>query len=635
MCGLAAVVGLSGATVPDELCRRLDAALAHRGPDGSGRATYRRDGTPCPAGAAEIALVHRRLAIIDLDPRSDQPMRSADGRFELIHNGEIYNYLELRRELEALGHVFRTTSDTEVLIAAYAQWGTACLPRFIGMFAFVLLDAQRRELVLGRDPFGIKPLYWTLGAQHLAIASEIGPLLGVPGVARRLDAERCYAFLARGQTDAGASTMFADIRSLPAGTWAKIGLDEIAAPVPQSYWSPTIRPRSQPLQVSVDEIRDRFLKSIELHLRSDVPVGIALSGGIDSSAILLATRAIGGDAATIRTFSFAATGSEVDESRYMTAAATAARSDHHIVRIDPDDIVRDIDRLIEVQGEPFGSLSIYAHYRVMELAAQNGIKVMLDGQGADELFAGYRPYMARQLSGLLAKGRIADAVALSRQIVRFPDTGLKLLAQAAEPMVPTWLHAPSRRVLDRAMAPAWLRQDWFAARGVSLAPQHLAWGADILHRALAQGLTTTVLPALLRYEDRNSMAFSIETRVPFLTPGLADAAYALPAEHLIDEHATSKTVLRAALRGLVPDEILDRRDKIGFATPDSLWAPSLQEWLSDTLTSERARAIPWLDPDRALTALRTRMARGGGFGFDLWRTVNIIRWMEAFDVNVV
>jgi asparagine synthase (glutamine-hydrolysing) len=147
-------------------------------------------------------------------------------------------------------------------------------------------------------------------------------------------------------------------------------------------------------------------------------------------------------------------------------------------------------------------------------------------------------------------------------------------------------------------------------------------------------LTTTVLPALLRYEDRNSMAFSIETRVPFLTPGLADAAYALPAEHLIDEHATSKTVLRAALRGLVPDEILDRRDKIGFATPDSLWAPSLQGWLTDTLTSERARAIPWFDPDRALTALRARMARGGGFGFDLWRTVNIIRWMEAFDVDV-
>ena len=635
MCGLAAVVTLPGAKVAPSLLQRFDQLLAHRGPDGSGLATYLRDGTPAIAESADVALVHRRLAIIDLDRRADQPMTSADGRYVLVFNGEIYNYVELRAELAALGHGFRTTSDTEVLIAAFAQWGGAALDRLVGMFAFILLDRTRRELFVARDPFGIKPLFWAIGRQCVALASEIPPLLDVPGVGRNIDLAQTSLFLAAGHTDAGQGTMFAGIRSLPAGTWATLSLDAPAAPAPVRYWRPRIAPDKQPLSAAARDLRDLFLGSIRLHLRSDVPVGIALSGGVDSSAIVAAARAVGGKALAIHTFSFAAEGSDVDETPFIDLAARAARAESTRVSIRPEEIVADIDDLVVSQGEPFGSLSIYAQHRVMQLAAKSGIKVMLDGQGADELFAGYRPYLARRLSELIARLRWGAAVRLVRSMLHLPGVKAGLIAQAVEPAVPAPLRATARMLAGRPLLAPWIDGQWFARRGMLQTGAPLRWRANFLHEALAQSLTETVLPALLRYEDRNSMAFSIESRVPFLTTQLADFAYAQAPEHLVDPSATSKAVLRAAMRGLVPDAILDRRDKIGFATPDRLWAHALRPWFRRVLGSDTARSLPWLKAGAALEALDHRISRFDAFGFDLWRTVNVIRWIEKFDVSYV
>jgi asparagine synthase (glutamine-hydrolysing) len=632
MCGLAAVVALPGARVAPTLLRTFDRLLAHRGPDGSGLATFTREAVPAEPDAAEVALVFRRLAIIDLDPRANQPMASADGRHVLVFNGEIYNYVELREELVRLGHAFRTTSDSEVLIAAFAQWGPAALSRFVGMFAFVLLDRQKRELFLARDPFGIKPLFWAIGADCIALASEIPPLLELPGVSRAADLARASLFLAVGQTDAGERTLFSAVRSLPAGTFATIPLDRPAAPSPLAYWQPRIAPDPQPRPAAADELRELFLDSIRLHLRSDVPLGIALSGGVDSSSILAGARAVGGRDLVIRTFSFVAEGSDVDETRFIALAAASAGAQRRSVRIAPDEIVADIDDLVVSQGEPFGSLSIYAQHRVMRLAAESGIKVMLDGQGADELFAGYRPYLARRLSELMARFQWGAAVRLVRAMRALPGMTAGLLAQAFEPAVPTRLRAIARALVGRAELPPWIDGRWFSERGLLRVGAPPRWGRDLLHEALVQSLTETVLPALLRYEDRNAMRFSIESRVPFLTPRLAQFAYAQPAESLVDARATQKAVLRAAMRGLVPDAILDRRDKIGFATPDRLWAQALRPWFARVLGSETARALPWLRPAVALQTLERRIARADPFGFDLWRTVNVIRWVEQFDV---
>ena len=631
MCGIAAILAKPGHVVSDSLVRKFDQKLAHRGPDASGTGLFARDGSSRDPGQAEIALIHRRLSIIDLDARSNQPMRSADGRFVVVYNGEIYNYVELREQLGQIGYVFRTTSDTEVLLAAYLAWGERALSRFTGMFAFILLDRERCELFMARDQFGIKPLFWAIGQDAIAVASEIGPLLDIPGVSRRADVERVRAYLSVGQTDAGEGTMFADVRSLPAATFARISLVRPAAPVPVSYWQPRIAPRQRPFAESADELRGAFLESVRLHLRSDVPLGIALSGGIDSSAIVAAVRSVSGPAQEIHAFSFIAAGSDVDESPYIEVAANAAHAVRHDVRIGYDDIIGDIDRLIAIQGEPFGSLSIYAQQRVMQLAAANGIKVMLDGQGADELFAGYRPYLARRLTELLRSMQPQQTLSFAKAMFGLPQSGLRLVAQALEPMIPRVFLSTARKMVGRPLLPSWV--DGRALQGHGALDVDLPQTPLSLHDALVQSLTTSVLPALLRYEDRNSMAVSIESRVPFLTTTLADLAYSFPSAHLVDGQATSKSVLRAALRGLVPDVILDRRDKIGFATPDRRWARELQPWFLKVLRSDAARANPWLDADRALSVLDTRAARGESFGFDLWRTVNLVRWIEVFDVD--
>ena len=633
MCGIAAIIALGDNRVPPALCRSFDVALAHRGPDASGLATYRRDGSPAPTDAAELALLHRRLSIIDLDPRANQPMTSADGRYVLIFNGEIYNYVELREALARDGHVFRTSSDSEVLIAAYANWGEKALARFTGMYAFVMLDRQRRELFLARDPFGIKPLFWARGSRHLAMASEIGPLLDVPGVGRSIDQARTCLFLSVGQTDEGERTMFANVRSLPAGSFARVALDAPAV-APVAFWRPTIAVRDRSPKAAAVEVREALVRSVELHLRSDVPTGISLSGGIDSSAIIACARAVGGPAVDLRTFSFTATGSEVDETPFIEMATQAAGAEQHMVRIEPAEIVADNDRLIAVQGEPFGSLSMYAQHRVMGLARDNGLKVILDGQGADELFAGYRPYLARRLTELLASFRLPEAIRFMHAMGKLPGAGARLVAQAFEPAVSPQLRGLARRVVGRPLLPPWIDGPWFVGKNAFATGRGLQASPHLFHDALAQSLTETVLPALLRYGDRNSMAFSIESRVPFLTPTLADLAYSLPADRLVSGNAVSKAVLRDAMRGLVPDAILDRGDKIAFSTPDRMWGQALRPFFVRTLTSDVSRALPWLNAQAALQALDRRMAKSAAFGFDLWRTVNVVRWIERFDVAV-
>jgi asparagine synthase (glutamine-hydrolysing) len=276
---------------------------------------------------------------------------------------------------------------------------------------------------------------------------------------------------------------------------------------------------------------------------------------------------------------------------------------------------------------------MYAQYRVMGLARDNGIKVILDGQGADELFAGYRPYLARRLSELLASFRLADAIRFVRAMMRLPGAGTRLIAQAFEPAVTPELRGIARRLVGRPLLPPFIDGEWFARKNAFATGRGLRASRHFFHDALVQSLTETVLPALLRYGDRNSMAFSIESRVPFLAPQLADLAYSLPAERLVSGEAVSKAVLRDAMRGLVPDAILDRRDKIAFSTPDRMWAEALRPFFKRTLTSDAARALPWLRADAALAAFERRAAQRAGFGFDLWRTVNVIRWIERFDAN--
>jgi len=645
MCGIAGWLRSgAGAGAERDALRRASALLAHRGPDDLGFLGWRPGAAPRAgrepdvAGGAALALVHRRLSILDLSEAGWQPFISADGRHALVFNGEIYNYVELREELEKEGARFRSRSDTEVLLAALARWGAAALPRLVGMFAFAWLDTEARRLVLARDPFGIKPLFWARSAGTFAFASEIPALLALQPLAPRANPRRLYDYVRFGITDHGGETMLEGVRQVPAAHALTLDLDVAdagAAPALARYVD--LEP-GEPLDLGFEEaaagLRQRFLESVRLHLRSDVPIGTALSGGIDSSSLVATMRRLEGPRLELHAFSYVADDPALSEERWVDLAGAAAGAIVHKVKPGPEELVADLDDLLAAQDEPFGSTSIYAQYRVFRLARDAGIRVMLDGQGADELFAGYDPFVAARVATLLRRGRLGEAWRLARAVQARRGLALPpLLARAFGLLLPRALEGPARRLVGQELAPAWLDEGWFAARGVEGAALGRRRGRDLLRARLADSLLETSLPMLLRYEDRNSMRFSIESRVPFLTVELARFALALPEAHVIDAQGTSKAVLRAAMRGIVPDAILDRRDKIGFATPERRWLGTLRPWVERVLASEAAARVPVLRLGAVRAEWTEILAGRRPFDFRVWRWINLVRWSERLGVD--
>lgn len=640
MCAIAGCVGSRAASVPAEWLAGMAASLRHRGPDDHGFLQWDGENPPtCGRGLArggtQVGLVHQRLSILDLSDAGWQPMMSRDGRFAIVFNGEIYNYVELREKLESAGHEFRSTGDTEVLLAAFTEWGEEAITQLVGMFAFAILDTSTRTLTLARDPFGIKPLYYTTWPGGFAFASEIKALLELPIVRRGAAPGTLHEYLRFGRFGGADGTFFDQIRQLPAGHSVSLSLDTLPDVNPRQYWAPPSRRGSD---LTFDEARERlrelFLESIALHLRSDVPVGVALSGGIDSSAIVSAVRAVGGPDVDIRAFSFIAAGTSLSEERWVDLQTQASGTVTKKICPPPADLARDVDVLIRAQDEPFGSTSIYAQYRVFSLAADAGVKVMLDGQGADELLGGYQFYLWARVASLLREGNHTAALGLARAARTLPGapTPSTALARGAWGALPPSARTTARRSIGRwSGGDRWLHREWFQARGLGAAD----YPSDrTLSDTLIRDLTRDALPGLLRYEDRNSMAFSIESRVPFLTPQIADLVFRLPESYLISRDGTSKCVFRAAMRGLVPDAILDRRDKIGFGTPEREWLHVLRTWVDDVLASADQRAIGCLD----LAAVRHEWARvvegRSAFGWHVWRWINLIRWVQLYDIDL-
>jgi len=639
MCGILGLIS----TQPDaELAVRavrLGQFIAHRGPDDHAWLAWGsagiRSGKEVPNAAAEqVVLVHRRLSILDLSEAGRQPMSDPSGRWHIIFNGEIYNYLELRRDLESAGPVFRTKTDTEVLLHALIRWGPAALPRLVGMFAFALLDTHERRLLLARDFFGIKPLLYARSSTGFAFASEIPPLLEVPGVSRQVHPQRLFDYLRFGTTDHGDATLFRDIRQLPPGHCLELREDRAWKGEPTPYWK---LDRSQPLDLSFDEAatktRELFLDNIRLHLRSDVPVGAALSGGIDSSAIVACMRQVE-PSLELHAFSYVAEQAELSEERWIDLAAERSGAILHKVRPAAEDLVADLDRLIRVQGEPFGSTSIYAQHRVFRAAREQKIPVMLDGQGADEMLGGYRFYNVTRLASLLRRGKLIEATGFLRNAGGLSGAGgrMRFAAQAIARILPGPLRSVGMSLVGRELMPNWLSAEWFRQRGVVEGKVGSRTPRSLLEH-LEQSLFETNLPMLLRYEDRNSMAYSIESRVPFLTPDLATFLLRLPESYLIARNGTSKHVFREAMRGLVPDAILDRRDKIGFVTPEQQWLRQLQPWVEATLRSDSAHSIAALDPAALQREWAEVLAGKRHFDSRVWRWINLIRWAEAFRVQ--
>jgi len=637
MCGIAGLLLQKPRSVDRELVARISQRLRHRGPDdcgyltlGKGPARASREYTPDPTTTA--LLVHQRLSIIDLSRGGWQPMKSPDGRYYIAYNGEIYNYIELKRELESSGAVFHTTSDTEVVIAALARWGTGALSRFKGMFAIAFLDTRDRKLLLARDPFGIKPLYFTNWQDGFAFASEIKPLLDLPGVGRQIDPGRAFDYLRFGLTDHGDGSLLASIRQVPPAHFMEVPLDASSTPRPTAYWKPGLaEPNHDSIKANATRLRRMFLESVSLHLRSDVPLGCALSGGIDSSAIVGAIRHLS-PSAEIHAFNYVADDERLSEAKWASIVATASGATLHQTSPLSGNLVEELESLIDSQEEPFGSISIFAQHRVFRLARENGIKVMLDGQGADELLGGYLPYLSARAATLARSGRLAKLAGFIRAASRTTGTPVfSILARTANYLLPPDMQEPFRKILGRQLTPSWLNMNWFRDRGVSPADQDYTPDRDVLHSSLLRTLTETSLPHLLRYEDRNSMAHSIESRVPFLLPEISDFALSLPEDQLISSTGTTKSVFRTAMRGIVPDPVLDRSDKIGFAVPDRKWLIELDPWVKNILKGGIQLNLPFINHAEMNKEWDAIAAGKRRFDLNSWRWVNFLEWARRFD----
>jgi asparagine synthase (glutamine-hydrolysing) len=621
MCGILGVWMADAVAGLEERVRHATTRMEHRGPDHQGFTTFRWDG-----GA--LAFGQTRLSIIDLTDAGHQPMRSRDGRYTVVYNGEVCNYRELRAELAELGHTFASDSDTEVLLAAWAQWGEAALPRLVGMFAFAMYDAATHSLTLARDAFGIKPLFYAVGTGWLAFASEPGPLRELLPQRPRLNLQRAYDYLVFGRYDDGADTFVEGVLHLLPGHVTRFTLDGGAAGEPRRWWWPSPAERADhSFADAADRIRSMFLDSVRLHLRSDVRLGAALSGGIDSSAIVCAMRAVEPDL-PIHTFSFVAPGAPTDEGRWADVVAAQVGATAHKVRVAPEELAADLDDLIAAQSEPFGSTSIYAQYRVFRLAREEGVTVMLEGQGADELFAGYHGYPGPRMRGMVERGQFGSVLRFARAWSAWPGRSPALAAMAlGMELAPRPVHALAYRVAGRSRPP-WLNAGPLLEAGVRLERGGTVPPRELRGRRLAETLRFQLsadgLPALLRHGDRNSMRWSVESRVPFLTTALAEYVLALPEEYLVSRAGETKHVLRAAFRGLVPDPILDRRDKVGFDTPEQAWLGAIAGQVRDWLRTDLG--LPFFNHQRVVTEFEAMLAGHRPFGWQAWRWINFSRW---------
>jgi asparagine synthase (glutamine-hydrolysing) len=601
MCGIGGIVG-GGAADPSVLTR-IASAMVHRGPDSGG---VWQDST--------AALVSRRLAILDRTDRSDQPLHL--GPWHLVFNGEIYNYVELRDELRELGHRFQSDGDGEVLLHAWDEWETGALDRVDGMFALAVWHDERRELVCGRDPFGEKPLFWALQGDRLTFASEVRALLkGRPDLgAPRSDALGPYVGL--GTMPPVDESFFAGIHQLPAAHLLRFVAGSASV---TRYWSPHRVEVPAIYGDAVERLRELLTDSIRLRLRSDVPVGTSLSGGVDSSAVVLLSGHIAGDhrrhAFTARFPGFAR-----DEWPFADAVARAAGVlEHHAVEPTGAGLLAEVDRLVSFQEEPFGSTSIYAQWCVMRAAHEAGVTVLLDGQGADELFGGYA-----MVNGWAVRSRGARGIVKGLSSGRDRSATLRTLASGRVPA------AVQRWDIRRRVTP------YAAAEAVAASANCLVSAAEAsdgltspLARELLRQSFHTSLPQLLRYADRDSMAHSREVRLPYLDRRIAEFAYSLPPEFLY-RNGVTKSVLRDTVRELAPAEVLARRDKVGFETPQD-------RWLNEPAWIRRVEEV-LLDPvawTRGLcaTGVIAEDVRAGRWrdGAGIWRALNVELWLRTFE----
>lgn len=603
--------GINGFNWIDDIkIKNMNDAIRHRGPDDEGIFVDKN-----------ISLGHVRLSIIDLSKAGHQPMSNEDDTIWITYNGEIYNFNEIRCELIQKGHIFLSETDTEVIIHAYEEYGFNCINKFNGMWAFCIYDKNENILFLSRDRFGIKPLYYWFDGEEFIFSSEIKGILAhninmIPSKAAIFD------FLYYNLYDHTEETFFENIKKLMPSNNLIFDLSKNSIRL-QKYYD--IEKERKSGKCDTQTIKELFQDSVKKTLVSDVPVGSCLSGGIDSSSIVLTMNIVKPEI-KIKTFSLTFPGKKDDESMYQNEINSIVDADNYSTSPEPRELINDIYDLVYTQEEPFSGTSVYGQYKVMKLARQNNMKVLLDGQGADEILAGYHDFFAFYYLELLKDRKI---IKLIKEIRDYYSKSKSML-----PVTYLFLR----------LIPDFLKRILYVHKKVPYLSQHFVemydcriderWHISTLEEALIKSISIYSLPHLLRYEDKNSMRFSIESRVPFLDCRLVEYILSTPANCKIHNGIT-KYGFREAMKNILPDIIRCRYDKIGFSTPEDDWLNDVgvKEFILEIINSETFKNREywdWLKVKEMYMKMLNNKHSKLFVGTDIWRCISVELWERVF-----
>ena len=617
MCGLVGIVEFGDGSAARETTARMLSVLHHRGPDDSG--IYQ---------SGSVGFGFRRLSILDLSPAGHQPMSTPDGMVTVVFNGEIYNFVELRRDLKALGYQFSSSGDTEVLLYAYCEWGKECLAKLNGMWAFLIHDRRTGKIFGARDRFGIKPLYRHRSDDRVLFASEIKSILASGLCPRDINWPVAASYLTDERLDDTDETFITGVERIPAGTAFELEIGDGTCKhwrywnVEDAQWDS----RGDPIEAFASLFED----AVRLHMRSDVPVAVHLSGGLDSTSILCSSARIrreNGAAGPLLAFSFMPP--EFDESEYIRASIEHTGTRLVPLETSASALWKDLDDVLRFQDEPVHSITALIGYQLMRVTAEHGIKVVLNGQGADETLAGYPNYFMNYWHELLSQARFRTAWQEMTAFAAGHDQSLKtlLLRQLAQLTLTTLSRVPGYRLARSIARPLLARErGWYSEsiRAQAIPRSEVKkWGLDA---TLARSQERSPLPLYLRIEDRNSMAHSIEVRLPFLDFRLVSLAHSLASSWKL-RGPYNKYMLREASRGRIPEVVRSRLDKMGFPAPTRTWlAGPLYDCAVHVLDSRAARESGIYHVDKILSDLARHRRGAVDLGAKLFDVVQFEVW---------
>lgn len=670
MCGIAGYISRNLVPITNTTIKRMTDIISHRGPDDEGfffltknRSILTAGGHDTPIGVWQmntnyrpdsdvnklaesgsvLAIGHRRLSILDLSPAGHQPMSSNNGRYWIVYNGEIYNYLLLRKELEAAGHVFNTNTDTEVILAAYSFWGENCLNKLVGMWAFAIYDKVSNEIFLSRDRYGIKPLYYYFSATgDFYFSSEIKQFTQVEDWQSNVNPDRVYDQLIYSFIDHTDETMFRGVFHLPAGAFYKHSIDNISpnssGRISTEKWYNVIRtPFSGSFEEASIVFRELFNQSVKEHLNADVPIGTALSGGLDSSSIVCEINRQFKKSGIVdrqRTFSSCAYDERFSERKWMDIVVNHTGVESNFMYPTIEDVIEQTEKILWHQDEPYQSQSTFLAYNVFKHANSKGIKVLMNGQGADEYLGGYGQFTVARYSTMLKRLQLWSIL---NDFLNSNSRNKSIRASVFFGMLLHLFPTNFKRRLSRINSSSDVIKNIVDGKMVNTKTIHPYDIIPVQYSSvpeISMHLTFySTLPKYLHWEDRNSMAHSVEARVPFLDHRLVEFCYNLPDEFL-EKDGVNKRVMRSAMNGLLPDKIINRRDKMGFSTPEEIWVKQENPAYFRNKIAEAIETTNGIIKPSALRYFDNLVNDRVPFDYSYWRIIMFSEWVRLFSVKL-